>query len=528
MLASARGQRAPPARGAGACRRRRDTTIVSARRLEPALQRPGLPTHPAGATPAVTTRAPRAAATAAVSSVDPSSTTITSSTSGSPASPSRHGPIRDASSRAGMTTEIVPANAPRKASAGRRTRPRPRRASTTAPRPLGLARSQRCFQRVDRRDRRPGPRRAGRRRRATRGRRAARARRAAPARVSPRAVDAHDRIRARRGDLRRQLGPQRGCAGARSGPPGHAREPPELARGGPAHDLVVVELRQRRARTPAARAFSLNWHFQRYAAAAASSAPMITGTVPCSARAIALASRVLGARPAPTRRPATRPARPPPRSRRAATARRRRAPPPPARRRASSRPPPAAGSRRAPGSPARRRAGRARPARRRWWPRAAARRAQPRRRRPTASPPCRPSSSSSSTSGRRPGPAGQRVAVATTTSGRVSRGADRAAAPAAPPTPSRPCRRRSAPPGRRPGATPAESTRHSASRRCVGEVEHLGELTRRSTARRPRASSVGTIRRAVLRRAVVTPGNSRAPLEMTLSGAEGRRPRRPR
>ena len=37
-------------------------------------------------------------------------------------------------------------------------------------------------------------------------------------------------------------------------------------------------------------AFSLNWHFQRYAAAAASSAPAITGTVPCSARASAFAS----------------------------------------------------------------------------------------------------------------------------------------------------------------------------------------------------------------------------------------------
>ena len=37
-------------------------------------------------------------------------------------------------------------------------------------------------------------------------------------------------------------------------------------------------------------AFSLNWHFQRYAARAGSSAPTITGTVPCSARASDFAS----------------------------------------------------------------------------------------------------------------------------------------------------------------------------------------------------------------------------------------------
>ena len=80
------------------------------------------------------TRAPARAATAAVPSVDSSSTTITSLTPGSARAASTHGPIRAASSRAGMTADtVVPAGSGAPArSGGRMWRPRASRVTTTA------------------------------------------------------------------------------------------------------------------------------------------------------------------------------------------------------------------------------------------------------------------------------------------------------------------------------------------------------------------------------------------------------------
>ena len=109
-----------------------DTTISPVAASSPCCSAHGLPTQPAPLgprhAPARRARGPRRPC----ASREPSSTTITSCTSGSPARPARHGPIRAASSRAGITTLTAPA-VRRAASGGRRRRPRARRASTTAP-----------------------------------------------------------------------------------------------------------------------------------------------------------------------------------------------------------------------------------------------------------------------------------------------------------------------------------------------------------------------------------------------------------
>ena len=80
-----------------------------------------LPTQPRGSGRPGMTRAPARAATAAVPSVDSSSTTITSLTPGSARAASTQGPIRAASSRAGMTADtVVPAGSAAPARSGGR------------------------------------------------------------------------------------------------------------------------------------------------------------------------------------------------------------------------------------------------------------------------------------------------------------------------------------------------------------------------------------------------------------------------
>ena len=237
-----------------------------------------------------------------------------------------------------------------------------------------LALRQRRLQRVDRAGCRPDRRRAGPPRRSTRDRRAAPATRAARRATSPRArtrstgsapAAAISAVSSARSALR-------GCASASSSDT-YEKRPSSRAAAQPTTSLWSAS-----GSTDAnagSAAFSLNWHFQRYAAAAASSAPAITGTVPCSARAIVL-------------RLARRRSGPPlggerlgqVRGRLDLVAHRRRGAG--QRRRLQRRHQRVADRRprleaaRASGSPARRRAARARPAARRSWPRAAARRAR--------------------------------------------------------------------------------------------------------------------------------------------------------
>ncbi len=79
------------------------------------------------------TRAPARAATAAVPSADSSSTTITSLIPGSAQAAITQGPIRAASSRAGMTADtVVPGGGTPAWSGGRIPRPRASRVTTTA------------------------------------------------------------------------------------------------------------------------------------------------------------------------------------------------------------------------------------------------------------------------------------------------------------------------------------------------------------------------------------------------------------
>ena len=71
------------------------------------------------------------------------------------------------------------------------------------------------------------------------------------------------------------------------------------------------------------------------------------------------------------------------------------------------------------------------------------------------------------------------------------------------------------PPGASTGAMPAESTRHSASRQVLGQVEDLGGLAGR-VDRRDRLAIEQRHQKSSAPSGSSTPGNSRAPFETTL------------
>src|SRR6185503_2814319 len=124
---------APIRPGRGRVSASSETTMSPAAASSPCWSAHGFPIQPAGGSAPATTRAPCSRATSAVPSEERSSTTITSATSGSSARPARHGPIRAASSRAGITTLTSSPVVVTAASGGRRDRPRANRAATAPP-----------------------------------------------------------------------------------------------------------------------------------------------------------------------------------------------------------------------------------------------------------------------------------------------------------------------------------------------------------------------------------------------------------
>ena len=110
-----RSKRSPVARatsavgrsGSGRVSASRVTTHCDLAASMPCWSAHALPAHPSARTCPVMTVAPAARASVAVASVDWSSTTITSWTPGAPTIASSSGPIRAASSRAGITTLML-------------------------------------------------------------------------------------------------------------------------------------------------------------------------------------------------------------------------------------------------------------------------------------------------------------------------------------------------------------------------------------------------------------------------------------
>ncbi len=102
----ARATSAPGSLGSGRVSASSVTTQSDRAASMPCWSAHALPAHPSGSAAPSITVAPQRRATSAVASVDWSSTTMTSSTRGAPTIASSSGPIRVASSRAGMTTLI--------------------------------------------------------------------------------------------------------------------------------------------------------------------------------------------------------------------------------------------------------------------------------------------------------------------------------------------------------------------------------------------------------------------------------------